>query len=276
MSINFAGLKLNNPYIAASGCWGYGWEGEIYFPGLKWGAVTSKTITIKKREGNPPPRIFEVNGGIINSIGLQNCGLNYFLKNDFPEIKQLPYPVIISIFGENLEDWKKLTIRLTKERVKALELNLSCPNIKGANTKSKTSVSDRMTQNINKCCKLVKILKDITSIPLIAKINALDNPVELSRALKNAGINGIVCSNTFPSAIVHDNKIYEGGLSGAAIKPLTLKIINEINKNVDIDIAACGGIISPEDIKDYKLAGAKVFVLGSILFVKPEIVNDLL
>jgi dihydroorotate dehydrogenase (NAD+) catalytic subunit len=265
MVVNFAGLKLNTPYLAASGCWGYGWEGEEYFPGQNWGAVVSKTITLEKREGNPPPRIFEVNDSVINRVGLQNCGLDNFIKNELPKTRCLPYPVIVSIFGNNLEEWTKLVDGLTKEKVAAFELNFSCPNIKG----------EKMVKNIHKCCHLIGKLRKITTLPIIAKINALDNPVKLCSQLKKSGINGIVCSNTFPSIFVLDGQLYEGGLSGPAIKPVVLRTIKQIADKVDIDIAACGGIKSHTDIMDYKQTGAKVFVLGSILLLEPEIINTI-
>ncbi len=265
MKINFAGLKLNSPFIAASGCAGYGWEIEEYFPGLNWGAITSKTITLKKREGNPPPRIFEVQSGIINRIGLENCGLALFFKNELPKIKNLPYPVIVSIYGETLSDWKLLTLALTQEKVKAIELNFSCPNIKGK----------KLTEDIIRCTKVAVELKKITHLPLIAKICALDKPVELCIQLKKAGIDGIICSNTFPAMTIYEKKCYNGGLSGQAIKSVVLKTVKEIIDAVDIDVAACGGISSKKDIEDYRCAGANVFVIGSILLSEPDIINEL-
>lgn len=265
MSVDFAGLKLKNPYIAASGCWGYGWEGEQYFPGLPWGAVVSKTITLKKREGNPPPRIFEVDNSIINRIGLQNCGLDNYIKNELPKIKLLPYPVISSIFGYYHSDWETMVTALTEEKAAALELNFSCPNVE----------EKKMINDIDGSHTLVKRIKDITPLPIIAKINAMTSPVELCSRLKEAGIDGIVCSNTFPSSFILGGKVFSGGLSGPAIKPEVLKTIKKIKKNVDVDIAACGGIQSPKDIEDYRIAGAKAFILGSILLLRPTIVKEL-
>ncbi|MCP4652662.1 MAG: hypothetical protein GY858_04685 [Candidatus Omnitrophica bacterium] len=264
MSINFAGLTLNNPYLAASGCFGYGGELENIFQNQKWGGCVSKTITVEKRDGNPPPRIFETEGGIINRIGLQNCGLTNFLSKELPRIKNLPYPVIVSIFGNTIDEWKTLLTTLEENNVPAVELNLSCPNLKG----------EVVVRNIDLCTNIVRELKKISGIPVIAKINAIYSPVELSCGLKEAGIDGIVCSNTFPAGVYHNGKFYEGGLSGPAIKPVVLKTIFKIKENVDIDLAACGGIWNSSDIEDYRSAGARAFVLGSVLLTNPDTISD--
>ncbi|MFC2061752.1 HisA/HisF-related TIM barrel protein [Elusimicrobiota bacterium] len=266
MPFEFAGIKLNNPCISASGCYGYGWEAENNFPGLNWGGITTKTITVEKREGNPPPRIFETPAGLINRIGLQNCGLTDFINNELPLIKTLPYPAIISIFGNNTKEWLQLVTILNDKEVPAFELNLSCPNIKGK----------RLVEDIGGCADLVKELKRSTKTPIIAKINAMDDPFALTVELKKSGVNGIVCSNTLPASVIHQGKIFNGGLSGSAIKPVVLKTIAEIKENIDIAVAACGGIASLKDIEDYKAAGADVFVLGSILLIQPDIINEIL
>ncbi|MFH1416176.1 MAG: HisA/HisF-related TIM barrel protein [Elusimicrobiota bacterium] len=265
MTVKFAGLELKNPFLASSGCWGYGWEGEEYFPGLGWGAVISKTITVEKREGNRPPRIFELENAVINRIGLQNCGLDAFIENELPKTRYLPYPVIMSIFGNNTAEWIKLVTVLSAEDVTAFELNLSCPNIKG----------EKMVENIPECLKTAEILKGLTEKPIIAKINALDNPAVLSRDLEKAGIDGIVCSNTLPAAFYHEKTFYEGGLSGPAIKPVVLKAILNIRRMTGIDIAACGGIVSLDDIEEYRQSGANAFMLGSILLSQPEILREI-
>jgi dihydroorotate dehydrogenase (NAD+) catalytic subunit len=117
MKHKFAGLKLKNPYISASGCWGYGWEGFDYFKNLKWGAVTTKTITIQPRQGNDPPRIYEAGTGIINRIGLQNCGLKSFLKEHIPRLTNLPCRIIVSIFGNEIKEWQTLIESLEEKKV---------------------------------------------------------------------------------------------------------------------------------------------------------------
>ncbi|MBN2406593.1 MAG: dihydroorotate dehydrogenase [Elusimicrobia bacterium] len=266
MSVEFAGLKLDNPYIASSGCWGYGWEGHDYFPDLEWGAVISKTITVEKREGNDPPRIFESEAGIINRIGLQNCGLDHFIRAEHPKNSLLPYPVIVSIFGNTTEEWEHLVKILTAEGAPAFELNLSCPNLK------KKILADDITS----CGKLVKILKKKTDRPIIPKINALNDPVRLAEKLKSAGADAIVCSNTFPALFSLCGEFFEGGLSGPAIKPVVLKAIRNIKAAVEIDIAGCGGIESGEDVDDYRNAGASVFQIGSALFARPGILKEIM
>ncbi|MFC2091658.1 HisA/HisF-related TIM barrel protein [Elusimicrobiota bacterium] len=265
MSIKFARLNLRNPYLAASGCAGYGWELESYFPGLAWGGIFSKTITVTPRQGNPPPRIFETSDSIINRIGLQNCGIKSFIDNELPQTKNLPYPVIVSIFGATAQEWTTLINDLSRKDVPAFELNMSCPNLKGeVILKDKTMCSD-----------LVRRLKSLTNIPLIAKINAIDDPVELAKGLSNAGIDGIVCSNTLPASVLHKNQLMHGGLSGSAIKPVVLKAVSMLSSADNTDLAACGGIRSAADIEDYRKAGAKAFIIGSALFSDPLIINKI-
>jgi len=265
MSYKFADLKLKTPYISASGCWGYGWEGHEYFSDLKWGAVTTKTITLDPRQGNDPPRIFESGTGIINRIGLQNCGLDSFMTVHLPRLKNIPYKVIASIFGNTKKEWEMLVKTLSDTRIDAFELNLSCPNIKGR----------RLVENINKSSSIATALAGLTDKPLIAKIGALDEPLNLSRALSESGIKGIVCSNTLPAAFLYEGSLYYGGLSGPPIKPVVLKAVNIIKSELDIDVAACGGIRTLKDIDDYRVAGADAYVLGSVLFSNPEAVNEL-
>ncbi|MFW6134528.1 MAG: HisA/HisF-related TIM barrel protein [Elusimicrobiota bacterium] len=266
MSINFAGIKLKTPYIAASGCFGYGWEFMEKFGPSSWGAVSGKTITLNPRQGNPPPRIFEVECAVVNRIGLHNCGLDIFLNQELPKIKKLNYPVFVSIFGENFDQWQEILGRLSKKHIKAVELNLSCPNIHG----------EKIIKNIKQCSELVYNLKKRFKLSLIAKINAVDEPVKLSRELNNSGIDGIICSNSIPGSVVFEGSIINGGLCGPAIKPVVLNAINKITDNVDVDVAGCGGIASYKDVQDYKSAGAKAFVLGSILLSKPYIIDELL
>ncbi|MCD6413666.1 MAG: tRNA-dihydrouridine synthase [Elusimicrobia bacterium] len=257
-TVRFAGLEIKNPFIAASGCFGYGWE----FPALseKFGAVVAKTITVKPREGNSPPRIFEVPGGVINRVGLQNCGLKNFAEKHLPRLKKIGTTVIVSIFGENFRQWAELIGTLEKE-VAALELNLSCPNLN----------KQILTKNPEKCGNIVEKLRKLTDKPLIAKINAVDSPAAVSSLLSDRGIDAIVCSNTIPARVELNGRIYKGGLSGRLIKNFVLKAIREIRKKSDVPIAACGGIRGLKDVDDYRKAGADVFVLGSVLLRQPDI-----
>ncbi len=263
--IKFAGIDLSNPFISASGCYGYGWEAEEHFGPLSWGAVTTKTLTLKPREGNPPPRIFETAGGIVNRIGLQNCGLNIFLKNHLPKLKELPYPFITSIFANNESEWIEISLLLEKEGIRTLELNLSCPNTEGKKPLS----------NPDYCANIVKRIKEKTNSFIVAKINAVENPYELSKKLIYSGADGIVCSNTFAAKVVLEKNIYSGGLSGPAIKPVSLKSVTELAGRNKVKIAACGGISSAADARDFSRAGAEVFILGSILLKSPHIINEI-
>ncbi len=263
-SIAFARLKLKNPFIAASGCFGYGWE----FPQIaeKFGAISSKTVTLNPREGNVPPRIFEKAGGIVNRVGLQNCGLEVFAKEHLPKIRKIKTRVFISVFGENFKEWEEIISLLNGEDVDAFELNFSCPNLN----------KEVLTKNPKKCARIAEKLRKLTKKPLVAKINAVDNPEKISQILEKSGVDGIICSNTIPTEVSINGKTYKGGLSGEPIKKFVLEAIKKIRKKTKIDIAACGGIRKPKDVEDYKKVGANVFVLGSVLLVYPDIIKDFL
>ncbi len=268
MTVKFGNLTLSSPYLPASGCYGYGTEAWKLFEGvtLTWGAVTTKTITLKPRQGNAPPRIFEAENGVINRVGLQNCGLDIFINEKFPEIKKLSCPAVISIFGENPDEWLEIASRLGTAAAQALELNLSCPNLKG----------EVVTRDRKKCSAVVKKLRNACSVPLWVKINAVDSPVDLSMELEKLGVDAIVCSNSIPCAVNFEGKIYEGGLTGPAIKPIVLKAVRQIRQKISIDIAACGGISSYSDVEDYSLAGASAFVIGTALLKNPDAVNSIM
>ncbi len=265
MKIKFGGINISAPYLPASGCYGYGLKAEKLFreAALKWGALITKTITLNPRDGNRPPRIFEVDGGIINRIGLQNCGLKIFMEEKLPEINRLPYPAVVSIFGENLNEWVELAKTLASTNAAALELNLSCPNLKG----------DVLARDRKEVLRAVKNIKKNCSLPIWVKINAVDSPAELSVEFEKLSVDAIVCSNSISASVNFNGRIYDGGLSGPAIKPLALQAVKNISSKTGIDIAACGGIKNFSDVKDYRLAGAKAFIIGSALFKNPDTVN---
>ena len=265
MPVKFAGIELRGPFLPASGCYGYGWEAEESLGPLRWGAVVTKTVTPLPREGNPPPRIQETESGIVNRIGLQNCGLDEFISLHAARLKKLSCPFIVSIFSESEEGWITLSGKLSQAGAAALELNLSCPNLSG----------ERMTSDPAGCAGVVELVKKHSGIPVIPKINALDRPVFLGRALERSGADAIVCSNTLPALFHKNGEFHQGGLSGPAIKPVALRAVRDLCRSVSIDVGACGGISTAEDAEEYRLAGAKVFILGSVLLKHPGIVNSL-
>ncbi len=268
MALKFGRLTLSTPYLPASGCYGYGAEAWELFKGLRllWGAVTTKTITLNPRQGNAPPRIFETENGVVNRVGLQNCGLEVFIDEKFPAIKELPCPAVISIFGETPDEWAEIAGRLSGIGADALELNLSCPNLKG----------EVVTRDSKKCAGVVRKVREASELPLWVKINAVDSPVDLSLRLEELGVDAVVCSNSIPCAINFKGTIYEGGLTGPAIKPVVLKAVRQIRQNTSIDIAACGGISDYGDVQDYLLAGARAFVIGTALLKNPDAVNTII
>ncbi len=266
MPAEFASLKLKNPFMAASGCFGYGWESAGTFGEPTLGAVVTKTVTPEPVEGNPPPRIFETESGIVNRIGLQNCGVREFIERHLPRLSSLSLPYIISIYSFSRKGWGPLAGRVSETGAAALELNLSCPNLKGK----------RFTLDSEGCALALEAVKQATNLPLLAKINAYDAPVELSCALAEAGADAVVCSNTLPAAVIKNGVYFEGGLSGPAIKPVVLKAVKAITSELRIPVAACGGISSLEDVREYSQAGAKAFQLGSALLKNPRAAEKIL
>jgi dihydroorotate dehydrogenase (NAD+) catalytic subunit len=270
-----ARLKLSSPIICASGTFGFGDElkGLVDFDCI--GAIVTKTITLKPHKGNLPPRIFELDYGIINSIGLENPGLEMFLKEKLPRLKKLKTKFIVSIGGFSLEEYEEIIKELNKiKSIEAIELNLSCPNIK---LKKIISQSKSLTY------KLLKSLREKTDKVLIAKITPeVTDVVEIAKVIKNAQIDAVSLVNTFRAIAVDIDEqkpilgnIY-GGYSGRAIKPLSLYRVWCIAKNVDIPIIGGGGIENTKDAIEFILAGATCISLGTVNLVYPNKAKEIL
>lgn len=282
LSIELAGIKLKNPLIVASGIIGFGEEYSKLINLNVFGAITTKTVTLKPRAGNPSPRIVETASGMLNSIGLENPGLEIFLKEKIPFLKKkLNVPIIVSVSAENAEKFVKIVRRLNRERgISAIELNLSCPNVR---TEEQGARSDerRVTQLISQDAELtyevVKRVKRVTGLPVIAKLtpNVTDITV-IAKSAESAGADALSLVNTF-SALAFPPSLNRspayplvfGGLSGPAIKPIVLRMIYETYRKVKIPIIGMGGINSPQDAIEFFLVGAKAIALGSALFRDP-------
>lgn len=272
-------VKLNNfqlptPIICASGTFGYGQElkGLVNFKNI--GAITTKTITLQPRAGNPPPRIYETEYGVVNSIGLENPGLEGFLEEKLPMLIKLPVKSIVSIGGFLQEDYEGIVKRLEdKKEIEALEINLSCPNIK---------MKKMFSQNSELTYTLVKSLRALTRKTLIIKITPeIDDIVEIAKASKDAGADVLSLINTFFALAINIEtkkpylgSIY-GGYSSRAIKPLALYKVWQVYKNVDIPIIGGGGIENANDAIEFFLAGATAISIGTINLVYPNRASDI-
>lgn len=268
-------IKLKNPVIAASGTFGVGEEYSEFIDINKLGAIVTKTITLKPRVGNPPPRIVETAAGMLNSIGLENKGLEDFIKNKMPFIKKLKAPVIVSISGDGAKDFTELAKRLSGMGVDGIELNISCPNIKNSNLKSQNS--KLIAQDVDATYNLVKAIRKATKKTLITKLSPnVTDITEIARAAEDAGSDAISLVNTFGAMAVdietRSPKLgaVTGGLSGPAIKPVALKMVWETFNKVNIPIIGIGGIMDYRDALEFILCGATAVQVGTANFINPK------
>ena len=268
-SVKLKNIKLKTPLMLASGTWGLGENLNKFLTPKEIreniGALVSKGISINPKEGNPPPRLFETPSGLINSIGLENPGIKEFKKTYLPKLKSYKVPIIVNLYGEKIEDFIELTEELKEEKIAGLELNISCPNVK---KEGFAFSSDPKT-----VLELVKEVRKIWKNFLAVKLSPMGPVYEIAKICKKAEADAIVVANTYPALAILNIKplkILQGGLSGPAIKPLTLRLVYEISKEIKIPVIGCGGIISGKDALEYLLCGAKAFQIGTANLIDPR------
>ena len=271
LSTEIGGIKLKNPVLVASGTFGYGKEPSQFIDIRKLGGIITKSITLKPKEGNPPPRTAETPSGMLNTIGLQNEGVEVFIKTALPFLAEYKVPVIVNIAGEKIEEYAELAKRLSKESVvKALEVNISCPNVK------KGGLSFGIDPNAT--AEVIKAVRKETKLPVIAKLTPnVTDITQIAKAAERAGADAISLINTVLGMAI-DVETWKpkisagaGGLSGPAIKPIGVRMVYEVSKAVKIPVLGIGGIMSAEDAIEYLLAGASAIQVGTANFVDPEI-----
>ncbi len=271
MEVKIGKLKLKNPVMVASGTWGAEYRDLMDAGSL--GAIVLKTITLKKRTGNPPPRVAEVSSGMLNSIGLENKGIDDFIQNKLPLFDDLKTSVIASFAGDDEKEFKELARRLSKTgRVDALELNLSCPNIRYGVKGQLIAHDEKATY------KTVKAVRSVTNRPVIAKLSPnVTDITSIAKAAEAAGADAVALTNTFIGMAVDINtqkpKLGNiiGGLSGPAIKPLSLRTVWQAYKAIAIPIVGIGGIMDYADAIEFMLCGARAVELGTANFVDPAV-----
>ncbi|NOZ63616.1 MAG: dihydroorotate dehydrogenase [Caldiserica bacterium] len=263
LTINFLGKELATPVILASGVSGYSDELMSFLDPASVGAVTTKTITLQPREGNPPPRIIEVPGGIINSIGLANMGIEAFLKDKLSSLLKLPMKKIVSIGGTREEEFPLLAEKLSNSRIDFLELNLSCPNI---------AKKRLFAQEPETCLRIIKNTKKASPLPVIAKLSPQVTDIkDIALACVEGGADALNLINSLPVLCFYaPGEKLRGGLSGPSLKPLSLRLIEETRKVTTLPIIGTGGVYSGKDIIDYFSAGANCVSLGSVLLLEPS------
>lgn len=265
-----SGLNLANPVMAASGTFGYGTEYAGIVDIRKLGAIVCKGVTLKPRPGNPQPRLFETAGGLLNSIGLENIGVEALIREKAPLWAGWPVPVIVNIAGESVPEYGELAGRLDAvPGVSAIEVNISCPNVKAGGMEFGT--------NPGAAAAVTEAVKARTRLPVIVKLSPnVTDPVEIARAVESAGADALTIANTFRGMAIDTVKrrpvlgnIF-GGLSGPAIKPLALGLVYRTYPAVKVPIIGCGGIRSAGDALEFIMAGARAVQVGTGTFADPQ------
>ena len=268
LSLDICGVHFNNPIIAASGTVGFGREYAEFYPLSVFGGISCKGTTLKERPGNPPPRIAETPMGMLNAVGLQNPGVEHFIKYDLPWLKQQNTVVISNVAGSTVEDYCKTAEILSDTDIDMIELNISCPNVKKGGAQFGTSCegASAITREVRKYCKkplIVKLSPNVTDI------------AEIARAVESEGADAVSLINTLTGMRIDINtrrpiiKNITGGLSGAAVFPVAVRMVWQVKKAVKIPVIGMGGVTTWKDAVEIMLAGADAIQIGTALFTDP-------
>lgn len=276
LNLNIGKLKLKNPVIVASGTFGYGEEFKDFFNLRRIGAIVTKTITLEPRQGNPPPRITETPCGLLNSIGLANDGYENFLKDKLPYLRRLGLPLIVSVSAEEKKEFKEIVRRLDRlEEVDAIELNISCPNIK--DIRAKKEDFKLISQDPRATYEVVNSLRPLTKKTLIVKLSPnVSDIIEIAKSAQSSGADAISLVNTFYGMSLDINTRKPrlanliGGLSGPAIRPLALAAVYRVASKVKIPVIGMGGIMNAADALEFIIAGASAVSIGTANFINPR------
>ncbi len=270
LNIDFNGLKLKNPVLTASGTFGYGYEFEDFVDLDSLGGFIVKGTTLKHREGNAYPRMAETASGMLNAVGLQNKGVDYFCDEIYPRIKKYNTNILVNVSGSAIEDYVETAEKINElDKIPGIELNISCPNVKEGGMAFGTSCSsaEEVVSKVRKVYKkhlMVKLSPNVTDIASIAK------------AVEGQGADSLSLVNTFLGMAI-DIKTRKpklstvtGGLSGPAIKPIALRMVWQVSKAVNIPVCGLGGIMNASDAIEFLLAGASCIQLGTANFIYPD------
>jgi dihydroorotate dehydrogenase (NAD+) catalytic subunit len=269
LNVTIAGIEMKNPVMPASGCFGFGKEYARFYDLNKLGAIVVKATTYEERLGNPTPRVAETPGGMLNAIGLQNPGLTKVIEEELPWLEQYSSPVIVNVAGTMIDDYVEVADQVSKvKNVAAIELNISCPNVKcgGITFGTDPELAAELTREI----------KIVSKVPVFVKLSPnVTDIVSIARAVERAGADGLSMINTLLGMRI-DLKSRKpilanqtGGLSGPAIKPVAIRMIYEVSQQVDIPIIGMGGIMSAEDVIEFFMAGASAVAVGTANFIDP-------
>lgn len=274
LRVKIADIEFKNPLIAASGTYGFGKEYDEYYDISKIGGVSTKGLTLKPKDGNEGIRLFETPSGLMNSIGLENPGIQAFIDNELDFLLSKDLITLVNIGGNNIEDYLEAVRLISKTEAQMIELNISCPNVK----------SGGMAFGIKTCVAkdVVKKVRDVTDKPLIVKLSPNANDiVEMAKACEEVGADALSLVNTFNAMAididrrktVFNNKT--AGLSGPAIKPIALRMTYEVSKAVNIPVIGMGGIQNYRDVIEFIMAGASAVQVGTMNFTEPMIMANI-
>lgn len=271
LSVNIGNLNLKNPVMTASGTFGYGIEFQDFVPLDQIGGIIVKGTTLQHREGNPYPRMAETAQGMLNCVGLQNKGVDYFCKNIYPQIKDIDTQMIVNVSGNSPENYAECAARVNElENIRAIELNISCPNVKsggmafGVTCEGAASVVREVRKKYDKTL-IVKLSPNVTDI------------TEIARAVEAEGADSVSLINTLMGTSIDIEKrcfnlsIGTGGLSGPCVKPVALRMVYQVAKAVKIPVVGLGGISSAHDAIEFLMAGATAIEIGTANFLDPAI-----
>ncbi len=268
LAVEFAGIRMLNPVVSASGTFGYAQEFEPFLDLNRLGALVVKTITRLPRPGNPAPRIVETPAGMLNAIGLQNVGIDAFIREKLPFLRTLTPPLIVNVAGESVEDFRELAKRINdQEGVAGIELNVSCPNVAGG---LDFSTDPKLTHQV------VKAAREATRLPIIPKLSPnVTDIATIARAAEDGGADGLSLINTLVGMAIDIRTRrprianVTGGLSGPAIRPVAVRMVWQAAKAVRLPILGMGGIVTAEDAVEFLLAGATAVAVGTANFIDP-------
>ncbi len=271
LSVNIGELKMKNPVMTASGTFGYGEEFEDFIDIARIGGIIVKGTTLHRREGNPYPRMAETPSGMLNAVGLQNKGVNYFVEHIYPKIKDTDTNIIVNVSGSAIEDYVK-TAEIINELVNipAIELNISCPNVKQGGMAFGVSAAG--------ACDVISAVRSVYKKTLIVKLSPnVTDITEIARAAEASGADSISLINTILGMAIDAEKrcpllsTVTGGLSGPAVKPIALRMVWQVAKAVKIPIIGLGGIMDWKDAVEFMLAGATAVQIGTANFIDPAV-----
>ncbi|MCX8011065.1 MAG: dihydroorotate dehydrogenase [Ignavibacteria bacterium] len=274
LEVQLGSLKLKNPVLVASGTFGYGLESKDFTDVNKIGGIVTKSLSLKPRKGNPPPRICETPAGMLNAIGLANIGVERFLKEKLPELNKLDTKLIVNIAASSIDEYVECVRLMTNEKIDAFEINVSCPNVHEGGLE--------FGRDVKKVAEITNRVVSVSSKPIIIKLTPNVTFIsEYAKAAKEEGAAAVSAINTFVGMAINIQtrkpKLSHntGGLSGPAIKPLAIAKVFEIKKNVDVPIIGIGGITNYEDVIEFMLAGASAVQVGTHNFVIPNIAEKI-